>query len=58
LDRFFYTNGTHGATATCQEYIDFAAKMVLMASLVEGWNVGWEDWINMEKRCLIYNCLS
>jgi len=42
--------GTHGATtANVKRYIDFAAKMGLMAFLVEGWNVGWEDWFGEYK---------
>ena len=38
-------NGRHGAnTANVKHYIDFAAKNGLQSVLVEGWNVGWEDW--------------
>jgi hypothetical protein len=38
-------NGKHGAnTANVKKYIDFAARNGLDAVLVEGWNVGWEDW--------------
>ncbi len=38
-------NGKHGAnTANVKRYIDFAAKNKIDAVLVEGWNVGWEDW--------------
>ncbi|HEX8659624.1 MAG TPA: glycoside hydrolase family 97 protein [Hymenobacter sp.] len=38
-------NGRHGAnTANVKRYIDFAAKNGLQSVLVEGWNVGWEDW--------------
>jgi len=38
-------NGRHGAnTANVKRYIDFAAKHGLQSVLVEGWNVGWEDW--------------
>lgn len=38
-------NGKHGAnTANVKRYIDFAAKNGIDAVLVEGWNVGWEDW--------------
>ncbi|MDQ3800259.1 MAG: glycoside hydrolase family 97 protein [Acidobacteriota bacterium] len=38
-------NGKHGATtANVKRYIDFAAKNNIDAVLVEGWNVGWEDW--------------
>jgi hypothetical protein len=33
-----------------KRYIDFAAKNGLDQVLVEGWNVGWEDWANMWKR--------
>ncbi len=43
-------NGTHGAnTAHVKEYIDFAAKHGLDAVLVEGWNIGWEDWFGKSK---------
>lgn len=43
-------NGTHGATtAHVKEYIDFAAANGFDAVLVEGWNVGWEDWFGKEK---------
>ncbi len=38
-------NGKHGAnTANVKKYIDFAAKNGIDGILVEGWNVGWEDW--------------
>lgn len=44
-------NGRHGATtANVKKYIDFAADNGLQQVLVEGWNVGWEDWANMWKR--------
>ncbi len=44
-------NGTHCANnETVKRYIDFAAKNGLDEVLVEGWNVGWEDWANMWKR--------
>ena len=44
-------NGTHCANnETVKRYIDFAAKNGLDQVLVEGWNVGWEDWANMWKR--------
>ena len=43
-------NGTHGAnTAHVKEYIDFAADHGLDAVLVEGWNIGWEDWFGHSK---------
>lgn len=38
-------NGRHGATTeNVKKYIDFAAKNNIDAVLVEGWNIGWEDW--------------
>ena len=44
-------NGTHAANnEKVRRYIDFAAKNGLDEVLVEGWNVGWEDWANMWKR--------
>jgi len=43
-------NGTHGAnTAHVKQYIDFAAAHHLDAVLVEGWNIGWEDWFGKSK---------
>ncbi len=43
-------NGRHAAnTARVKEYIDFAAKHGFDAVLVEGWNVGWEDWFDKSK---------
>lgn len=43
-------NGRHGATtANVKKYIDFAAKNGLQQVLVEGWNIGWEDWANRWK---------
>jgi hypothetical protein len=40
-------NKTHAAnTANVKKYIDFAAKHGFDQVLVEGWNEGWEDWIN------------
>ncbi len=43
-------NGTHAAnTETVKRYIDFAAKNGLSQVLVEGWNIGWEDWFDHSK---------
>jgi glucan 1,4-alpha-glucosidase len=43
-------NGRHGAnTANVERYIDFAAKNGIGGVLVEGWNVGWEDWFGHWK---------
>ncbi len=44
-------NGLHAANnEKVRRYIDFAADNGLDQVLVEGWNVGWEDWANMWKR--------
>lgn len=43
-------NGKHGAnTAHVKKYIDFAAKHGFDGVLVEGWNIGWEDWFGYSK---------
>ena len=43
-------NHRHGATtAHVKEYIDFASEHGFDAVLVEGWNVGWEDWFDKRK---------
>ena len=54
LDQIDYSktqpNGKHAAnTAHVKEYIDFAAKNGFDAVLVEGWNIGWEDWFGKWK---------
>ena len=44
-------NGRHAANnEKVRQYIDFAAENGLDEVLVEGWNIGWEDWANMWKR--------
>ena len=55
LDQIDWTkvkpNGRHAANnEKVKRYIDFAAKNGLDQVLVEGWNVGWEDWANHWKR--------
>lgn len=43
-------NGRHGATTErTKYYIDFAAEHKIDGVLVEGWNVGWEDWFGNQK---------
>ncbi|MDR2057698.1 MAG: glycoside hydrolase family 97 protein [Dysgonamonadaceae bacterium] len=43
-------SGRHGATTThVKEYIDFASEHGFDAVLVEGWNIGWEDWFGKSK---------
>lgn len=43
-------NGRHSANnGNVRKYIDFAARHGFDEVLVEGWNVGWEDWANCNK---------
>lgn len=43
-------NGRHSANTTnTKRYIDFAAKNGFDGVLIEGWNVGWEDWFGQWK---------
>lgn len=43
-------HGKHGATTeNTKKHIDFAAKHGIESVLVEGWNVGWEDWFGAWK---------
>ena len=54
LDETDYTrtrpHGRHGATtANVKRYIDFAARHGFDQVLVEGWNIGWEDWSGKSK---------
>ncbi|MCQ2174222.1 MAG: glycoside hydrolase family 97 protein [Bacteroidales bacterium] len=54
LDTFDYQNavpnGRHSANnENVRKYIDFAAENGFDAVLVEGWNIGWEEWANCNK---------
>ena len=54
LDETDYTgvkpNGVHPANnANVKKYIDFAAEHGFDQVLVEGWNIGWEDWFGNSK---------
>ena len=43
-------NGTHAANnENVRKHIDFAAEHGFDAVLVEGWNIGWEDWFGNMK---------
>ncbi|HWL00419.1 MAG TPA: glycoside hydrolase family 97 protein [Parapedobacter sp.] len=43
-------HGKHGATTeNVKRYIDFAAQHGFDGVLVEGWNIGWEDWFGNAK---------
>ena len=54
LDNLDYSktkpHGLHGANNdNVRRYIDFAAKHGFDQVLVEGWNIGWEDWFGKSK---------
>lgn len=54
LDKCDYTklkpHGRHSANnANVKRYIDFAAKHGFDQLLIEGWNIGWEDWYGNQK---------
>lgn len=54
LDNCDYTqlkpNGTHSANnENVKKYIDFASKHGFDQLLIEGWNIGWEDWFGNQK---------
>ena len=43
-------SGRHGATTErTKRYLDFAAEHGFDGVLVEGWNIGWEDWFGKWK---------
>ena len=43
-------NGIHSANnEKVRQYIDFAAENGFSQVLVEGWNIGWEDWYGQYK---------
>ena len=43
-------NGKHGATTErAKKFVDFAAAHGFDAVLIEGWNIGWEDWVGNWK---------
>jgi len=54
IDQFDYQkaipNGRHGAnTKDVMQAIDFASLHQFNGLLIEGWNVGWEDWFDLQK---------
>lgn len=43
-------NGRYSANnENVRRYIDFASENGFDALLVEGWNIGWEDWADCSK---------
>lgn len=59
-----YTEGKrgssrHGATTeNAKKYIDFAAANGIKGLLVEGWNTGWDQWINTEDREGVFDFMT
>jgi len=46
----YESNGRHGANnENVKRYLDFASEHGFEQLLVEGWNVGWEDWFGKSK---------
>ena len=51
-------HGRHAAnTKNVKRYIDFAARHGFDALLIEGWNMGWEDWYGKQKE-LVFDFLT
>lgn len=49
----------HGATTeNAKKYIDFAAANNIKGLLVEGWNTGWDQWINTEDREGVFDFMT
>jgi hypothetical protein len=49
----------HGATTeNAKKYIDFAAANGIKGLLVEGWNTGWDKWINTEDREGVFDFMT
>jgi hypothetical protein len=59
-----YTTGTagtskHGATTeNAKKYIDFASQNGIKGLLVEGWNTGWDQWINTDDREGVFDFMT
>ncbi len=49
----------HGATTeNALRYIDFAAQHGIKGLLVEGWNTGWDQWINTNDREGVFDFMT
>jgi hypothetical protein len=50
---------THGATTeNAKKYIDFASDNGIKGLLVEGWNTGWDKWINTDDREGVFDFMT
>jgi glucan 1,4-alpha-glucosidase len=53
------TGKRHGATTeNALRYIDFAADNGIKGLLVEGWNTGWDKWINTSDREGVFDFMT
>ena len=49
----------HGATTeNAKKYIDFASENNIKGLLVEGWNTGWDKWVNSDDREGIFDFMT
>jgi len=49
----------HGATTeNAKKYIDFASQNGIKGLLVEGWNTGWDKWINTDDREGVFDFMT
>ncbi|ULC59055.1 glycoside hydrolase family 97 protein [Flaviramulus sp. BrNp1-15] len=49
----------HGATTeNAKKYIDFASANGVKGLLVEGWNTGWDQWINTDDREGVFDFMT
>lgn len=49
----------HGATTeNAKKYIDFASENNIKGLLVEGWNTGWDKWVNSDNREGIFDFMT
>jgi hypothetical protein len=49
----------HGATTeNAKRYIDFASQNGIKGLLVEGWNTGWDQWINTDDREGVFDFMT
>ena len=52
-------SGRHGATTeNAKRYIDFAANNGIGAVLIEGWNTGWDNYLEKEPRDFIFDFVT
>ena len=52
-------SGRHGATTeNAKRYIDFAANNGIDAVLIEGWNTGWDNYLEKEPRDFIFDFVT